>query len=129
MIIEHLEMKGEFAIMETPDYIQLFSELPDNINKVRCAINKSVVAAVKGNLKPQPGFFCPCPDGPPNHIAVVAKDQPTLLRCCETNKRVEDTEGQPRLAWYGEVPERGKFIIACTFQLVNFVFRYSFYLY
>ena len=114
MIIEHLEMKGEFAIMETPDYIQLFSEFADDINKVRCAIKESVVAAIKGNLKPQPGFFCPCPCEPLTHIAVVAQDHPTLLQCCETNKRVEDTEGQPRLAWYRAVPERGEYIIACN---------------
>ena len=118
MIIEHLEMKGEFAIIETPDCVQLFSEFADDINIARCAINKSVEAAVKGNLTPEPGFFCPCPDGPPNHIAVVAQDQPTLLRCCETNKRVEDTEGQPRLAWYGAVPEIGEYINACHLVLL-----------
>ena len=112
MIIEHLNMKGEFAIMETPDYIQLFSECADDINTARCAINKSVEAAVKGNLTPEPGFFCPCPHGPHNHIAIVAQDHPTLLQCCETNKRVEDTEGHPRLAWYGAVPKRGEYINA-----------------
>ena len=119
MIIEHLNMKGEFAIIETPDYIQLFSECADDINKVRCAINESVVAAVKGNLTPEPGFFCPCPHGPPNHIAIVAQDQPTLLRCCKTNKRVEDTEGQPRLAWYGAVRDRGGYRITYNCILVT----------
>ena len=88
----------------------------------------SIGAAAEGNLKPEPGFFCPCPHGPPNHVAVVAQDQPTLLRCCETNERIKDTKGQPRLAWYEDVPERGEYIIACAFQLVNFVFWYRLYL-
>ena len=122
MIIEHLNMNGKFAIMETSDYIQLFSQFPDNIIKARHAIHVSIGAAAKGNLKPEPGFFCPCPHGPPNHVAVVAEEQPTLLQCCETNEKVEDSEGQPRLAWYEDVPERGEYIIACAFQLVNFVF-------
>ena len=105
MIIQHLEIKGKFAIMETPYYIQLLSEFADGINRVRCAIHESVEDAIKGNVKPEPGFFCPCPHEPRNHIAVVRQDKPTLLQCRETNERVEDTEGQPRLAWYGEVPE------------------------
>ena len=122
MIIEHLDMNGKFAIMETTDYIQLISEFPDDIIKVRNAIYVSIGAAAKGNLKPEPGFFCPCTHEQPNHVAVVVQDQPTLLRCCETNERVEDTEGQPRLAWYGAVPERGEYIIACAFQLLTFLF-------
>ena len=128
MIIEHLNMKGEFAIMETPDYIQLFSELAVDINTARCTIHVSLQAAVKGNLTPEPGFFCPCPHGPRNHIAVVAQDHPTLLRCCETNKRVEDTEGHPRLAWYGAVPEIGEYIIAynCSFVTANIILTFKF---
>ena len=105
MIIQPLKRIGKFAIMETPYYIQLLSEFADDIEKVRCAIHESVEAAVKGNVKPEPGFFCPCPHEPRNHIAVVAQDQPTLLQCCETNEIVEDTEGQPRLAWFGEAGE------------------------
>ena len=108
MIIQPLKRIGKFAIMETPYYIQLLSELVDDIENVRCAIHESVEAAVKGNVKPEPGFFCPCPHEPRNHIAVVAQDQPTLLRCCETNKIVEDVEGRPHLAWYGEIPEAGE---------------------
>ena len=108
MIIQPLKRIGKFAIMETPYYIQLLSELADDIENVRCAIHESVEAAVKGNVKPEPGFFCPCPHEPRNHIAVVAQDQPTLLRCCETNEIVEDVEGRPHLAWYGEIPEAGE---------------------
>ena len=130
MIIQPLKRIGKFAIMETPYYIQLLSEIDDDINEVRCAIRESVEAAVKGNVKPKPGFFCPCPHEPRNHIAVVAQDRPTLLRCCKTNEVVEDTEGKPRLVWYGEVPQAGEHIIACTFQLValfDFVSLYSQY--
>ena len=45
-------------------------------------------AAVQLNLKPEPGFFCPCPHEPHNHIAVVAQDRPTLLECYGTNEIV-----------------------------------------
>ena len=113
MIIQPLKRIGKFAIMETPYYIQLLSEFGDDIENVRCAIHESVEAAVKVNVKPESRFFCPCPREPRNHIAVVAQDQPILLRCCVTNVIVEDTEGQPRLAWYGEVPEAGEHIIIC----------------
>ena len=127
MIIQPLQRIGKFAIMETPYYIQLLSEIPDDIEKVRCAIHESVEAAVKGNVKPEPGFFCPCPHEPRNHIAVIVPDQPTLLQCCETNEIVEDTEGKLRFAWYGEVPETGEYIISCIFQLVTlFVFSHYF---
>ena len=107
MIIQPLKRIGKFSIMETPYYIQLLGEFADDIEKVRCAIHESIEAAVKGNVKPEPGFFCPCPHERCNHIAVVAQDQPTLLQCCETNEIVEDTEAQPCLAWYGEVPDAG----------------------
>ena len=117
MIIQPLKMKGKFAIMETPYYIQLLSEFADNIVTVRVAIHMSIEAAIKGNVKPEPGFFCPCPREPRNHIAVVRQRHPTLLQCCETNKILEDTEGQPRLAWYEVFPEEGGYIIVCTFQL------------
>ena len=113
MIIQPLKMIGKFSIMETPYYIQLLSEFADNIEKVRCAIHESIEAAVKGNVKAEPGFFCPCPHERRNHIAVVAQDQPTLLQCCETNEIVEDTEAQPCLAWYGEVPDAGKHNYNC----------------
>ena len=132
MIIQPLKRIGKFAIMETPYYIQLRSEFADDIEKVRCDIHESVEAAVKGNVNHEPGFFCPCPREPRNHIAVVAQNRPTLLRCCETNEIVEDTEEQPRLAWYGQVPEAGEHTIACTFQLValfHFVSFYSHYPY
>ena len=118
MIIQAFKRIGKFAIMETPYYIQLLSEFTDDIENMRCAIHESVETAVKGNVKPEPGFFCPCPHETCNHIAVVAQDQPTLLQCCETNEIVEDTEWHPRLAWYGQVSEAGEHIIACTFQLV-----------
>ena len=109
MIIQPLQRIGKFAIMETPYYIQLLSEIADDIEKVRCAIHESVEAAVKGNVKPEPGFFCPCPHEPHNHIAVVAQDRPTLLRCCETNGIVEDTKAQPRLVWYRSTPKAGEY--------------------
>ena len=115
MIIQPLQRIGKFAIMETPYYIQLHSEIADDIEKVRCAIHESVEAAVKGNVKPEPGFFCPCPHEPRNHISVVAQDRPTLLRCCETNEIVEDTKAQPRLVWYRSTPKAGEYIITYTF--------------
>ena len=127
MIIQPLKRIGKFAIMETPYYIQLLSEFPDDVNKVRCAIHESVEAAVKGNVKPEPGFFCPCPHKPRNHIAVVAQDRPTLLRCCESNAIVEDVVGRPHLAWYEELAEAGEHTIACTFWLVRFFHFVSFY--
>ena len=115
MIIQPLQRIGKFAIMETPYYIQLLSEIPDDIEKVRCAIHESVEAAVKGNVKPEPGFFCPCPHEPRDHIAVVAQDRPTLLRCCETNEIVEDTKAQPHLVWYQSTPKAGEYVITYTF--------------
>ena len=126
MIIQPLQRIGKFAIMETPYYIQLLSEIPDDIEKVRCAIHESVEAAVKGNVKPEPGFFCPCPHEPRNHIAVVAQDRPTLLRCCETNEIVEDTKAQPRLVWYRSTPKAGEYVITYTFYLVAFLTLFAF---
>ena len=113
MIIQSLKKTGKFAIMETSYYIQLLSEFADNIAKVRRAIHESIEAALKGNVKPEPGFFCPCSCEPRNHIAVVAQDQPTLLQCCETNEIVVDTEAQHCLAWYGEVPDAGEHNYNC----------------
>ena len=111
MIIQPLKRIGKFAIIETPYYILLHSKFTDDIEKVRCDILESVEAAVKGNVKPEPGFFCPCPHQQRNHIAVVAQDQPTLLRCCETNEILDDTEGKPCLVWYREFPEASEYII------------------
>ena len=113
MIIQSLKKTRKFAIMETSYYIQLLSEFADNIAKVRRAIHESIEAALKGNVKPEPGFFCPCSCEPRNHIAVVAQDQPTLLQCCETNEIVVDTEAQHCLAWYGEVPDAGEHNYNC----------------